>query len=231
MAGARIVQEGKALMGWIILILLAASIFGAILWLGKPPRVTREALAAAIMLGMAGYALQGQPGLRGAPAKASQAKGQEATELIMMRSDMDDQYGPAKKWLTTADAFARTGNFKLSSSFIRSGLKDNPDNADLWSALGLQLLLAGEGRMSVAAKFAFDRVRKLSPKQPAPDYFEGLSALFEGQVDTTIGLWQGLLANAPEHAKWKPRLESQLGGLMQMRAQATDGAEAPAVTN
>lgn len=219
------------MMGWITLILMAAMIFGAILWLGKPPRGTREALAAVIMLGMAGYALQGQPGLPGAPANASEAKGQEATELIMMRSDMDDQYGPAKKWLTTADAFARTGNFKLSSSFIQSGLKENPDNADLWSAMGLQLLLAGEGRMSAAAKFAFDRARKLSPEQPAPDYFEGLSALFEGQVDTTIELWQGLIANAPERAKWKPRLESQLGGLLQMRAQATDGPDAPEVNN
>lgn len=219
------------MISWFILILMASTVFGAILWAVKPPRGVSQALAATLMLGMAGYALQGRPTLLAAPAKPSSAQGQEAAAFITMRAEMDDPYGPAKNWLVTADAFARSGNYRLSSSFIQSGLKENPRSADLWAALGVQLFLAGEGRMSTPALYAFDRARTLAPDHPAPDYFAGLATLFEGNVEGAKSLWGKLLDNAPKRAKWRPRLESQYAGLLQIHANAGSQDIAKPVTN
>lgn len=219
------------MMGWGILIIQALAVFGALIWLAKLPRRAWEPLAAVLLLGMAGYALQGRPSLADAPAKPLASKGEEAAALIEMRGVMDQNYGAAKRWLITADAFSRSGNYALSAGYIRTGLRQNPNNADLWSALGVQLMLASEGRMSAPAKYAFDRARKLNARSPTPDYFEGLAALFDGRISDALKLWQGLIDTAPKDARWKSRLESQVSGLMRMADQLSKSGTVPTPPN
>ncbi len=210
------------MMGWIIMIMLAVLTFAALLIFGKLPRRTWEAVAAACILAMAGYALQGRPSVAGASTGAIPGESAAAADMILMRSEMDQTFNNARPYLILSDAYARGGNYQFAASYIRSGIRKNPQNADLWAGLGLQLLLASDGQMSPPAKFAFDQARKFSPTQPVPDYFEGLTALFAGRTDVALGMWQGLLARAPKEAKWKPRLESQIKGL-----QAMQSASAP----
>jgi cytochrome c-type biogenesis protein CcmH len=200
-------------MAWIVVAILVVLTLGLMIWLGKLPRQTWEAAAAALVLGLVGYAVQGLPDLGGSPAVAAQADSKTADALILARSEMDRQFSTARPYLVTSDAFARDGDYKLAASYIKSGIRKNPAEADLWSGLGLQLMLASDGKMSAPAKYAFDQVRKFNPRAPAPDYFKGLVALFDGKPDETLKLWKGLLANAPKEAKWKDRLESQVLGL------------------
>ncbi len=206
------------MMGWIVLITLGLVTFAALVYFGKIPRGSREALAAAIVLAAAGYAWQGNPGIAGSPAEQLAEKSRTSEALIRTRSEMDRTFSSARPYLILADAYARDGDYQLAASYIRSGIKRHPQNADLWAGLGLQVMLASEGQMSPPAKFAFDQAKKLDPRQPAPDYFEGLAALFEGRIDVAIGLWQGLLDTAPKEAKWKGRLELQVAGLQKLRA-------------
>ena len=206
------------MIGWIVLITLGLVTFAALVYFGKIPRGSREALAAAIVLAAAGYAWQGNPGIAGSPAEQLAEKSRTSEALIRTRSEMDRTFSSARPYLILADAYARDGDYQLAASYIRSGIKRHPQNADLWAGLGLQVMLASEGQMSPPAKFAFDQAKKLDPRQPAPDYFEGLAALFEGRIDVAIGLWQGLLDTAPKEAKWKGRLESQVAGLQKLRA-------------
>jgi cytochrome c-type biogenesis protein CcmH len=219
------------MIGWIILILIAGSVFALLLRFGKLPRSSWEPLAAALVLAMAGYALQGRPSLPDAPAKPLPGKGQEASALIDMRAEMDQNYGSAKRWLITADAFSRSGDYALSAGYIKTGLRQNPNNADLWSGLGVQLMLASEGRMSAPAKYAFDKARKLNPNSPTPDYFDGLAALFDGRVVDALKLWQGLVDTAPKEARWKPRLESQLAGVTRMAEQLSNSDTPTSASN
>lgn len=207
------------MMGWIIMGAMAALTCGALVIFGKLPRKTWEAIAAAGMLAMAGYALQGRPSVAGAPAGAVPGKSAAAVDMIAMRAEMDQTFNNARPYLILSDAYARDGDYQFAASYIRSGIKKNPQNADLWAGLGLQLLLASDGQMSPPAKFAFDRAREFSPAQPAPDYFEGLTALFAGRTDVALGLWQGLLVRAPKEAKWKPLLESQIRGLQSLQSR------------
>ena len=207
------------MMGWVIMVAMAVLTCAALIIFAKLPRKTWEAIAAAGVLAMAGYALQGRPNVAGSPAGAVPGKSDAAADMILMRSEMDLSFSNARPYLILSDAYARDGNYQFAASYIRSGLRRDPRNADLWAGLGLQLLLASDGQMSPPAKFAFDRAREFSPRQPAPDYFEGLSALFSGRADVALGLWQGLLARAPKEAKWKARLESQIRGLQSLQSQ------------
>ena len=210
--------------GWIALGVLAALSLAALVVIGRLKKGYSQLAAAAILLGMTGYALQGRPSVKSAPAKSLAAKEDAAVQLVDMRADMDQSFGGAKRWLVTADAFAKQGDYKLSASYIQAGLKQNPNDPDLWSALGLQLMLASNGEMSLPAQLAFDKARAIRPNYPAPYYFAGLSRLFAGNIDSAILLWEKTLSLATPNAKWKPRLESQLAGAKSLKAQVEKNA-------
>lgn len=216
--------------GWIALGLLAAAGFGLMLWPGRLPRKLWQAAMAAILLGMTGYVLQGRPSLPSSPAKPIGAKNQAADAMILMRSEMDRTFGAAKRYNFAADSFSRQGDYSLSAAFIRSGLTKYPQDGDLWSALGLQLMLASDGKMSAAAQLAFDKARSFEPKHPAPDYFEGLNALFAGDVATAKARWQHALDNGTPKAKWRPRLELQLRALTELEARGAAGSQSDEIS-
>ena len=201
------------MIGWIVMTGLGLVCAFVILAFVQGRRQLWQPVMAAVVLAMAGYAWQGRPALPSAPAKPIAEQRGAAEALLKMRSDMDQNYGTAKMWLVTADGFARDGSYDAAAGYIQAGLREHPDNADLWSALGVVLMLASEGEITPPAKLAFDKARKLAPNLPAPDYFEGLAALFERKPDVTIAKWKQLLERATPNAKWRPGVESQLSGL------------------
>ncbi len=206
--------------GWFVLGLLSVLSLFALVFFVRSSKGLWQVAAAAVLLGMAGYALQGRPSLPPAPAQPLEASAVGATQLVEIRADMDESFGSAKRWLVTADSFAKQGDYPLSASYIQSGLRKDPQNADLWSALGLQLMLASEGQMSPAAQLAFDKARAIRPKYPAPYYFAGLARLFAGDLAGAILLWEKTVSLATPTAKWKTRIESQLQAAKALQAQA-----------
>ena len=202
--------------GWVILGLLSFASLAGMVLIGKLARGLWQVAAAAIVLAMTGYALQGRPSLPASCAKPIEAKNDAAAALLTMRGEMDRSFGVAKRYLVTADSFSRSGDYKLSAAYIESGLREYPRDADLWTALGLQLMLASEGKISPAAKLAFDKARINWPQHPGPDYFTGLSDLFAGDVKSAIKHWESALAKATPKAKWRPRRESQLVALTEL---------------
>jgi cytochrome c-type biogenesis protein CcmH len=221
--GARVVWESKVMAGWIIAFIICALTFGGLVWFGKVHRKSWVLIAAPVVLAAAGYAFQGRPSLPDAPARPIAANRATTDALIAMRSEMDFTYSQAKPYLVTSDSWSRDGDYKLAAVYIQSGIKKYPRDGNLWSALGLQLMLASDGQMSPPAKYAFDQARKYAPNQPAPDYFSGLDALFNGRVDEALSLWQGVLAKTPPKAKWRARLESQITGLIAAKQRMANG--------
>jgi cytochrome c-type biogenesis protein CcmH/NrfG len=205
--------------GWIALGLLSIFTLLVLVLCVRSSKGLWQVAAATVLLGMTGYALQGRPSLPPAPAQPLEASAAGATQLVEIRADMDQSFGSAKRWLVTADSFAKQGDYPLSASYIQSGLRADPQNADLWSALGLQLMLASEGQMSPPAQLAFDKARAIRPKYPAPYYFAGLARLFAGDLDGAIVLWEKTISLATPNAKWKPRIESQLQAAKALQAQ------------
>ena len=202
--------------GWLPVLVIAFVVIGGVLLFVPGRKQIWPAIAAAVVLGLAGYAWQGSPDQPASPAQPITAKLKADESLLQMRADMDTGYGIGKQWLITADSYARSGKYDYSAAFIQSGLRQYPQNGDLWAGLGVVLMLAGDGQMSSPAKMAFANARKFAPKNPAPDYFDGLVELFEGRPVKTVEIWQRLVDDAPDKAIWRPKLESQLGGLKTM---------------
>lgn len=217
--------------GWVSLALLAVVSLGLLIWIGRLKGGLWQVGAATILLGMTGYALQGRPVVPSSPAKSLGGQEDAAVQLVEMRADMDQSFSGAKRWLVTADSFAKQGDYKLSASYIQAGLRQNPEDPDLWSALGLQLMLASQGQMSPPAQLAFDKARAIRPNYPAPYYFAGLSRLFNGDLEGAILLWERALSLATPKAKWKSRLESQLQAAKALRLQSTSAPEVNNTSN
>ncbi|UKK85423.1 cytochrome c biogenesis factor [Sphingopyxis sp. BSN-002] len=214
-------------MIWLWIFLFALLTVGGIFWLGKLPAASRPLAGAAVMLGLAGYALQGSPSLPGHPvAKAAEPDG--FGEAITDRQQgMADRFGPAAQWIGMSDGFMRTGKTELASKTLEKGLEKYPDNVDLWVGLGNALVAHGGGVMSPAAALAFDEAAKRDPTHPAPPFFAGLAMAQSGDLKGAEGVWSQLLARSPADAPWRPDLEMRLAQLRQAMGPQLP-AEAPA---
>ncbi len=94
-------------MGWLLLIALIAASLGLLRLLGVRGAAL-TASAAALLLGGAGYALQGSPDLPGAPAQGMQ--GRDIFPLTEARHAFFGDFTPAEPWLRMSEALARDGN-------------------------------------------------------------------------------------------------------------------------
>lgn len=202
-------------MAWIILLAFVLILFSALIYFGKLPRHVYELTAAALLFGIAGYAWQGHPGSAGVSVQPLEKPNSFDDKTIAARRDLGQQFGTAQDWLTFSDALSRQGKHGAAANYLRNGVKQFPDNVDLWLGLGNALVLHGDNLITPAAEFAFKRAAKLAPKHPGPSFFLGLAYAQSGRYDEARELWQGLLERSPKDAPWRANLEQQLANLDQ----------------
>ena len=202
-------------MIWLWVILAAMLTIGGIFWLGRLPAAARPLAGAAVMLGLAGYALQGSPALPGKPVAPVAEPDGFGEALTDRRQGMAERFGPAAQWLGMSDGFARTGKTELAAKTLEKGLEKYPDNVDLWVGLGNALAAHGGGMMSPAAALAFDQAAKRDPSHPAPPFFAGLALAQGGDLKGAEAVWSELMSRSPPDAPWRPDLEMRLAQLRQ----------------
>jgi cytochrome c-type biogenesis protein CcmH len=206
------------MMGWIVMLLLAASVFVAVWRFGRLDKAGLQILGAALLLAVAGYAWQGHPGLAGSPKRAVEQKEVPESAFASMRRDMLGRFDTADQWLTIAESYMRDGDTRGAADIIRAGLRAHPDNATLWVGYGNALVMHSGGLMTPAAQLAFDRAARLAPDHPGPKFFYGLSLAQGGRLAEAEKVWRDLLATAPPDAQWRAQVEQQLQLLEQARA-------------
>ena len=201
-------------MGWVIMVALAAIAGGALWKWGHLPRSAFEPVAAALLLGLAGYALQGSPGLPDHPVKAPEDTSQAKEADIQIRKEMGEaRFGSGPSWLMAADGAMRAGLPTAAVTYIKTGLKQNPRDPDLWVGLGNALVVHSGGMVSPAATYAFQKAAEIAPQHPGPPFFMGLALAQSGQFAQARAIWTELLARAPADAPWKADLEQRLAQL------------------
>ena len=209
-------------MAWILVIGLAAVALAALIALFKAPRRTWEALAAALVFGLAGFALQARPDLPGAPHQPAPAEGKSGAAMVSARQQLSEG-GPVagSNLLIMADGYARQGQFRDAAAIALSATQEQPGNAQAWLSLANSLTAHAEGALTPAAEYAYRRALSADPAAPGPQYFLGLALAENGRLDEARAVWSALLARAPANAPWRLAIAANLAKLDEILAQQT----------
>ena len=215
-------------MTWVLILGLAAIVFAVLVFVLKVPRAGWEIAGAALLFGLAGYAVQGHPGLPGAPkAPVEDQRAADAT-LLRQRQQMGARFGEGQSWLVVSDALSREGQFRAAADFLGRAVAQHPGDADLWVALGNALTGHSDGMITPAAQFAFRRAAKIDPDHPGPPFFMGMVLAQSGHLVEARAMWADLLKRAPADAPFRADLAARLGRLDQLIAASGGGAETAA---
>ncbi len=214
-------------MGWAIAAIMGLAMFGVLVRLGKVPRSAFELTGAALLLGLAGYAWQGEPEMTGVSVEPQEKPNSFDEESITSRDEMGNRFGSAREWLVFSDALNRQGRHGAAANYLRNGVKEHPNDPDLWVGLGNALVVHADGVITPAAQFAFQRAANISPEHPGPPFFLGLAYAQSGNVDQARAIWSELLARSPEGAPWRADLESRLAAINRMQPPVQQPRQEP----
>ena len=212
-------------MTWVFVNALALVVFVVIAFAFRIPKGTREVVGTAVLLGLAGYALQGSPRQAGAPKEPQEQSGEEgASAAIAERGKLGGGADMSDKHIVIADAMARHGQFADAAEVLRGAVEEDPRNAPAWLAMGNALVGHAEGTISPAATYAYGRAALAAPDSPGPPFFMGLALIESGRLAEGRAAWAGLLARTPKEAPWRGDLEKRLGELDSFLARQQGGA-------
>jgi cytochrome c-type biogenesis protein CcmH len=199
-------------MGWIILLALVAGSV-ALLWQLGVRGGLLTASAAALLLGASGYALQGSPDMRGAPAMSGE--GHDVFPLTEARHAFFGSFTPAETWLRMSEALARDGRSEDAVGILQNAVKRYPGDPQLWIGLGNALVDHARG-LTPPAELAYQRAAQMAPGHPGAPFFYGLALARSGDRQGAVAVWQRILKTAPKDAAWRPLVEQ---GVMALSGQ------------
>jgi cytochrome c-type biogenesis protein CcmH len=205
-------------MTWVVLIALTLVVFAAALLLRRGQGEGWEVIAAALMVGLAGYALQGHPGVAAAPKAPAVDVDKNGEAMVAERLALSGADPTQNKWQVIGDALARQGHYADAATILRGAVEADPKNSEAWVALGNALAAHAQGSLSPAVLFAYSHGAQADPKAPGPPFFLGLAMARAGRFEETKALWQALLDRAPAEAPWRKDVAERMARLDQVMA-------------
>jgi len=215
-------------MSWVLAIGLSFAAFVVAVATFRVERRGWTTIAAALALGLAGYAMQASPGLPGAPAAPAAQSGEAGWALVDERREMfafGDRSTSDK--LIIADGFARRGQFADSAVILRGALADNPRDAEAWLALGNALVEHAGGALTEPALLAYRRAADLDPQGTGTGYFLGLALIRQGRIGEPCALWKATIDAAPAGTAGREVLALRLNRLDTLLSQPGGPAAVP----
>lgn len=209
-------------MGWITLAVIGVLAAGLLVLL-RVGRGLWSMVGAALMLGAAGYALQGSPTLGESPATPTVDAAATDPELLSLRDRMVGRFSGDGAYLVAADAMTRAGDERSAVRVILGGISKYPTSLLLWTGLGSALAAHDGDQVSPPALFAFRQAARISPKHPAPPFFLGQAYVDAGQFDVARRYWARAYELSPVGASYRQDIGLRLMILdrfLQMQEQA-----------
>jgi cytochrome c-type biogenesis protein CcmH len=208
-------------MSWVLAIALALAAFALGAFAFGVARQGWTTFAAALALGLTGYALQASPGVPGAAAAAAHAPDEVDLAYVEARREMvAGADRSTSNQLLVADAFARRGQYANAATLLRDAVKQNPNDAEAWLALGNALVEHAGGALTQPALLAYRRASELDPGSAGPGYFLGFALIRQGRLMEARGVWQSTLETASEDAAGRAALAERLARLDALIASA-----------
>jgi cytochrome c-type biogenesis protein CcmH len=212
-------------MSWPVIALLAVLVLLALLAF-RPARAHWRPLATALLLGLAGYALQGAPNQPGAAKARAEQLDTNAEAQVTARQKLAGGDDQRDAHLTIADAMIRHGQYANAAIILRGAVEKQPGNSQAWLAMANALVGHAQGTLSPPALYAYRQALETDPQSPGPPFFLGMALIGSGRVAEGRALWVSLLARSPADAPWRANLVGQLQDLDAFLAR--QGAQEPA---
>jgi cytochrome c-type biogenesis protein CcmH len=201
-------------MTWLIAIVLALLAFAIAAFAMGVSRGGWTTFAAALALGLAGYATQASPDAPGAPGEAATGGDVQGWSLVDARIEMvGGGNRSTNDKVLIADAFARRGQYADAAALLNGATADNPRDADAWLALGNALVEHADGTLTQPAMLAYRRAAEADPGGIGAGYFLGLALIRQGRLMEARGVWASTLEGGATDAAGRASLEQQLARL------------------
>lgn len=201
-------------MTWVVVIGLAVAAFVLGVFAFRIGKQGWSTFAAALALGLAGYALQASPGLPGAPSSGMRETGGVDWAFVDARKEMVATADRStNNNMIVADALARQGQFANAAAMLRAAVTENPRDAEAWLALGNALVEHADGALTQPAIVAYRRAADLDPTGAGPGYFLGFALIRQGRLMDARNVWASTLETAAEDAAGRAGLEESLNRL------------------
>ncbi|OYW45137.1 MAG: hypothetical protein B7Z08_06100 [Sphingomonadales bacterium 32-68-7] len=201
-------------MIWLLVIGLAMVAFVAAAFAFGLDRRGWSAFAAALALGLAGYALQANPGIAGSPARATTSDQELGWALIDARKAMVAESDRSRSpMVISADAYARNGQYSSAAVLLRGVVARDPADREAWLALGNALVEHADGQLTPPALYAFRHAALVDPRGTGAGYFLGLALLRQNRAEEARTMWRDTLASAAPEAAGRAQLEAVLARL------------------
>ena len=197
-------------MSWLPAIALAGAVFLFAAFALRLPRAGWPAFGAALLFGLAGYAMQGRPAMPSAPKDAAPQASPAGSAMIEARRELFGADRPASNFVVVADGFARRGQYADAAQILSGEVADSPGNAEAWVALGNALVEHADGNPTPAAIYAYARAEEAAPAHPAAPYFLGIALLRAGRPQDTRAIWEQTIESAPDDAEWVAPMRERL---------------------
>ncbi|TNE31901.1 MAG: cytochrome c biogenesis factor [Alphaproteobacteria bacterium] len=206
-------------MTWLPILALAVLAFLIVAFVFRLPKSGWAMFGAVLMFGLAGYALQGSPGMPAAPKSVASNDRGSGEAMVDARRALFDPAQPKPHYLTVSDGFARRGKYERAANILRSGLAENPAHGEGWLALANALVEHAEGQVTPASLYAYGKAEGALPGHPGPAYFLGFALIRSGQPMQARAVWSDLLESSPPDAPWRADLAERIAQLDELIAR------------
>ncbi len=180
--------------------------------------------AGAIYLALGSPDLPGQPFAAREPAPdapAGPTTEQIGRMVAALERRLAEKPDEIQGWIILTTAYLRVGRPADAEKAFRRALElagdDKAHGASIASNYGESLVAMAGGRVTPAAKSAFEKALELSPKNPAAGYYLGLAQLQAGDVKGAIAVWRRIADGAPEDAPWLAELKNRIERLVKQQ--------------
>ena len=174
--------------------------------------------AAALLLVPAGaaalYLHLGSPQMPGEPLaarlKAIHQHSPIAKLVAQVETHLAKNPNDVRGYEVLAPVYLRLGRFDDAVRARRKIIALAGESATREADLGEALVAAANGVVTDDAKQAFEQALKLDPNELKAQFFTGMMAQQDGNVDKAAAIWRGMLAKAPANAPWAPAVRQAL---------------------
>jgi cytochrome c-type biogenesis protein CcmH len=180
---------------------------------------------ATMAIGLGVYAFLGRPELALNSLKTP-SKTDYPALISMLAKRMPDRPGDVEGWTLLGKGYLTLGNaaqaeMALQQAVNAQRIEQGQASPQLLSSYG-EAMTEAAGQVTKEAEAVFRQTLEEDPRDLAARYYVGLALANRGDKTGALGMWEGVLADAPADIPWRGQLVDQVAAL-----KASAGGAAP----